>query len=445
MEGANDAMLDMKFIRANVEFIQWVANHKKIDVNVRELIALDDTRLALLPKVEELRSQRNQASAQIATWLQSGQTEEAEIGKTRVRTINCVLAGLEEHLKHTMARLHEMMLFVPNVVSPDTPVGESDADNVELKQVGEIPAFDFAPCDHVALAQNLGILDVGRAVKISGSRSYILKDAGFRLHRAVQQLAIDVLASRNFTLMEVPVFANTEAMVNTGYFPTGQDQTYHLLADDQWLVGTSEVPLVSYFANEVVDVNQPLRLAAVSPCFRREVGAAGRDVHGLYRVHQFAKVEQVVLCRNDVQTSLTIFDEITRNAEDILQLLELPYRVVSVCTGDLSQKNYKQVDIETWMPSRQSYGETHSSSVLLDFQARRSNIRYRDSRGRLRFCHTLNNTAIATPRILIPLIENHQRADGSIYIPKALRQYMGDVEAITPTGGIREELRGQIP
>ncbi len=188
----------------------------------------------------------------------------------------------------------------------------------------------------------------------------------------------------------------------------------------------------SYFANEVVDVEQPLRLAAVSPCFRREVGSAGRDVHGLYRVHQFAKVEQVVLCQNDVETSLAIFEELTRNAEDVLQLLELPYRVVAVCTGDLSQKNYQQVDIETWMPSRHSYGETHSSSVLLDFQARRSNIRYRDSRGQLRLCHTLNNTAIATPRILIPLLENHQRADGSIYIPKALRQYMGDVEEITP-------------
>lgn len=425
-------MLDMKFIRANVEFIQWVANQKKIDVNVEELMALDDTRLALLPEIEDLRSQRNQASAQIATWLQFGQAEEAETGKTCVRAINRALAGLEESFKDTMARLHEMMLLVPNVVSPDTPVGESDADNVELKRVGAIPAFDFAPRDHAALAQDLGILDVGRAVKIAGSRAYILKDAGLRLHRAVQQLALDVLASRGFTLMEVPVFAQTEALVNTGFFPTGRDQTYQLRADDKWLVGTAEVPLISYFANEVVDVEQPLRLAAVSPCFRREVGSAGRDVHGLYRVHQFAKVEQVVLCQNHVETSLAIFDELTRNAEDVLQLLELPYRVVAVCTGDLSQKNYKQVDIETWMPSRHSYGETHSSSVLLDFQARRSNIRYRDSRGQLRFCHTLNNTAIATPRILIPLLENHQRADGSIYIPKALRQYMGDVEEITP-------------
>ncbi|MDA8206541.1 MAG: hypothetical protein M0Z36_10760 [Thermaerobacter sp.] len=237
-------MLDMKFIRANVEFIQWVANQKKIDVNVEELMALDDTRLALLPEIEDLRSQRNQASAQIATWLQFGQAEEAETGKTRVRAINRALAGLEERFKDTMARLHEMMLLVPNVVSPDTPVGESDADNVELKRVGAIPAFDFAPRDHAALAQDLGILDVGRAVKIAGSRAYILKDAGLRLHRAVQQLALDVLASRGFTLMEVPVFAQTEALVNTGFFPTGRDQTYQLRADDQWLVGTAEVPLV---------------------------------------------------------------------------------------------------------------------------------------------------------------------------------------------------------
>jgi seryl-tRNA synthetase len=252
------------------------------------------------------------------------------------------------------------------------------------------------------------------------------------LHRAVQQLAIDVLAERGFTILDVPLLMREETLLNTGFFPTGRDQTYELPYDQRWLVGTSEVPLVSYYANEVVDVEEPIRLAAVSNCFRREAGSAGRDVHGLYRVHQFAKVEQVVLCKQDLSISLQMFEAITKNAEDILIMLELPYRIVSVCTGDLSQKNYKQYDIETWMPSRQGYGETHSSSILLDFQARRSNIRYRDADGSLQYCHTLNNTAIATPRILIPLLENHQRPDGSIYIPKALRKYMNGLEELTP-------------
>ena len=224
----------------------------------------------------------------------------------------------------------------------------------------------------------------------------------------------------------------TDALINTGFFPTGRDQTYHIDQDDRWLVGTSEVSLVSYYSNEIVDVFKPIRLAAVSQCFRSEVGSAGRDVHGLYRVHQFAKVEQVVICENSAQISEAQFQEITKNAEDILQLLELPYRVMAVCTGDMSQKTYKQYDIETWMPSRNAYGETHSSSNLLDFQARRSNLRYRDREGTLRYCYTLNNTAVASPRILIPLLENHQQDDGTIRIPKAIRPYLNGLEFLTP-------------
>ncbi len=223
-----------------------------------------------------------------------------------------------------------------------------------------------------------------------------------------------------------------EALLNTGFFPTGEDQVFAVAEEEKYLIGTSEVSLVSYFGNEIVELKEPIRLAAATACFRREIGSAGRDVHGLYRVHQFAKVEQVVLCENDPSLSEQLMQEMTRNAEDILQLLELPYRVVAVCIGDMSQKTHKQYDIETWMPSRQSYGETHSSSNLLDYQARRANIRYRDAHGRMQYCHTLNNTAIATPRILIPLLENHQQADGSVYIPKALRPYLNGAEEIRP-------------
>jgi seryl-tRNA synthetase len=276
------------------------------------------------------------------------------------------------------------------------------------------------------------MIDIPRGVKTAGTRSYYLTGIGAMLHRAVQQLAVDMLVAKGFTLMDVPLTVRTEAMQNTAFFPLGQDQAFQIMEQDKWLVGTSEVPLVSFYSGEVVDVSQPIRLAAASLCFRSEVGSGGRDVQGLYRVHQFAKVEQVVLCEASAEASEQLLLEITANAEELLQKLELPYRVVAVCTGDMSQKTYKQYDIETWMPSRGAYGETHSSSNLLDFQARRSNIRYRDAEGKLRYCHTLNNTAVASPRILIPLLENHQQADGSILIPKALRPYMNGMDRIEP-------------
>ncbi len=214
------------------------------------------------------------------------------------------------------------------------------------------------------------------------------------------------------------------------FFPIGQDQTYKLANSNKYLIGTSEVPIVSYYSNEFVNIEKPIKLAGISNCFRSEVGAAGRDVKGLYRVHQFSKVEQVILCENNVEKSNLILEEITQNAEEILQLLELPYRVVSVCTGDIGQGVFKKYDIETWMPSRNSYGETQSASNLLDFQSRRSKIRYKDNNGEIKYCHTLNNTAIATPRILIPLLEVHQQEDGSIYIPRALRKYLNNQEYI---------------
>lgn len=441
-------MLDIQFIREHAAILQDVAKAKGIDVSIETLLALDERRRELLHRVETYRRDRNVVSRQIAQALREAAANQTPVQqdvagqaasdgllepdalKRQARRINEQLVAVEAEQAAVEAQFHDLMLWVPNIVSPDTPLGDSDADNVEAKRVGVPPTFDFDPLDHVALMQSLDMLDVERGVKIAGSRGYVLKNAGLQLHRGVQQLAIDLLAARGFTVMDVPVLVRGQSLDNTGFFPSGRDQTYELPRDDLWLVGTSEVPLVSFFAGEVVDVRAPIRMAGVSNCFRREAGSAGRDVRGLYRVHQFAKVEQVVLCENDVATSLALFEELTRNAEDLLEMLELPYRIVSVCTGDLSQKNYKQIDIETWMPSRGAYGETHSSSMLLDFQARRSNIRYRDRAGRLRFCHTLNNTAVATPRILIPLLEVHQREDGSVYVPPALRKYLGGREVL---------------
>lgn len=425
-------MLDIQFVRDHPDLLQNIARQKGINVDIDALLRTDEERRTFLHRLEGLRQQRNQASKEIASFVERGESrsEAAERLKAQVRAINVELKEVEPAFAESQQTYDRLMELVPNIVSPDTPIGESDADNVEVRRFGEVPQFEFNPVDHVTLGTTLDLIDIPRGVKVAGTRGYFLKNAGLQLHRAVQQLAIDLLSDRGFTPMDVPVMVREGALSHTGFFPLGVSQTYQLPDDDLWLVGTAEASLVSYFSNEIVDVTEPIRVAGVSNCFRREAGSAGRDVRGLYRVHQFAKVEQVVLCQNDLEVAEQVLSDITQNAEDLLQALELPYRVVAVCTGDMSQKNYKQFDIETWMPSRGIYGETHSSSLLLDFQARRANIRYRDTDGQLQFCYTLNNTAVASPRILIPLLEVHQQADGSIKIPRALQPYMRGLSEI---------------
>ncbi|KRF03838.1 serine--tRNA ligase [Paenibacillus sp. Soil766] len=424
-------MLDIKWIRNNQDQVKAAVILKGAECHVEELLVVDERKRDLQSQVDLLRANRNRASEQIASLMKHQKPAEAEGLKEQVRGWNQSLTLLEAELDEYEQKFKELMLQIPNLVSPDTPIGASDQENVELKVVGDKPTFEFEMKDHLQLGEALNMIDVARGVKIAGSRNYYLKGMGLYLHRAVQQLAIDLLTDRGFTVMDVPLMVREETLLNAGFFPSGKDQTYELPEDNTWLVGTSEGPLISYYAGEIVDLSEgPIQLAAVSNCFRKEAGSAGRDVRGLYRVHQFAKVEQVILCENNAEEADRMLQLITQNAEDLLACLELPYRVVAVCSGDMGAKNYKQFDIETWMPSRGAYGETHSSSSLLDFQARRSNLRYRDQEGVLRYCYTLNNTAVASPRILIPLLENHQQADGSIYIPPALRPYMRGLEAI---------------
>lgn len=417
-------MLDIKWIRENKDQVQTAAHLKGIQISIEDLLKCDERKRFLLQEAEGLRELRNKLSHQIGIFVKHGDEKQIELTKENVKVINERLSLTEITLADEERQYNEFMLLVPNVVSPDTPYGRSDEDNVEVRRVGMIAEAGFEQKDHLALGELHDMIDIPRGVKAAGSRNYYLKGAGVLLHRAVQQLAIDLLIAKGFTLLDVPLMVRTEAMMNTGFFPLGEDQTYRIKDENKWLVGTSEVPMVTYFSNEIVDVTYPIKLAAASVCFRSEVGSAGKDVSGLYRVHQFAKVEQVIICQSNPELSNRLLQEITANAEELLQLLELPYRVMSVCTGDMSQKTYKQYDIETWMPSRQAYGETHSSSNLHDFQARRSNIRYRDADGKLKYCHTLNNTAVASPRILIPILENHQQEDGSIRIPKALQPYI---------------------
>ncbi|WP_028545693.1 serine--tRNA ligase [Paenibacillus taiwanensis] len=426
-------MLSMDWIKEHQDEVQAVALHKGIDVSISEVLAAYEQRKRLQMEVDDLRQVRNRSSRQVGAHMQAGRQEEADAVKQQVIRLHDQLTGLEVALQEAERQLTALMLLVPNIVSRDTPIGRTDADNVPVRHVGIRPAFGFVARDHVELSHLHDIVDIPRGVKTSGSRNYYLKGTGVLLHRAVQQLALDYLMQLGFTLMDVPLMVRGEALVSTGFFPLGKEQVYRIADEDKWLVGTSEVPLVSCYADEVIEVNKPLKLAAASTCFRSEVGSAGKDVSGLYRVHQFAKVEQVVICEAEPELSEQLLQDITRHAEEILQLLELPYRVMAVCTGDMAQKTYKQYDIETWMPSRQSYGETHSASNLHDFQARRANIRYRNAKGKLTFCHTLNNTAVATPRILIPLLENHQQEDGSIRIPDALQPYMHGLKMLVPT------------
>ncbi|GIO83579.1 serine--tRNA ligase [Paenibacillus faecis] len=427
-------MLDVRWIREHREAVQLAADAKKIGVSVAELLLWDDRRRELLKQAEDLRRRKNESTKMIAESSRSGErlNESVDHSKMQVRRWNEALKETEKALDKAQREFDRLMGLIPNVPSPDTPPGDNDADNVELRKHGAPPSFDFQTRDHVELGLMHGMLDIPRGVKVGGSRSYFLRGPGVMLHRAVQQLALDLVMEAGFQPVEVPMLVRGEQMWNTGFFPLGADQAYQIHGEDLWLAGTSEVPLISFFQNEIVDVSEPIKLAAVSTCFRNEVGSAGRDVRGLYRVHQFSKVEMVVVCRPDPAVSESLHQEITRHAERLLELLELPYRVMAVCAGDMSQKTYKQYDIETWMPSRGAYGETHSSSNLHGFQARRSNIRCRNEAGKLEYCHTLNNTAVASPRILIPLLENHQREDGSIHIPQALRKYMAGMDILKP-------------
>ena len=319
-----------------------------------------------------------------------------------------------------------MLLATPNIPDPEVPDGLDEESNRLERTWGELPNFDFEVKDHLDIGEALGLIDMKRAVKLAGSRNYMLRGDLLLLEQAVMRFALDLVSSRGYVPHSPPVIVRTEAMEGTGYLPTGADQAYECNRDDGWLIGTSEVPLTAMHADEILDPAElPLRYAGFSMCFRREAGTSGKDTRGIYRVHQFLKVEQVVICENDEAMSRGFHAEILQNAEDVLQALKLPYRVMALCGGDMGRSPALTYDIETWMPGRGAYGETHSASRYYDYQARRLNLRYRGADKKVRFCHTLNNTVIASPRILVALIENYQNADGSVTVPDVLVDYVG--------------------
>jgi len=422
-------MIDLHDLRQRPEVYSEACRKKNINFDVASFLKIDAEYLALKPEVEQLRARQNSFNKQIKDLSGEEKTralEEMKEVASRLKSETVLLRELEEKWK-------KQQLQLPSIPLARVPEGKDDSHNVEIRKWGEIPQFSFKFKDHVELGKDLGLLDIERGVKVAGARNYFLKGDGARLQHAVLSLALDTLHKKGFTLMDPPHIVKYDAMMGTSYFPGGEEQAYHLDERDSdfYLIGTSEVPVASYHEDEILDeAALPLRYAGYSPCYRREAGTYGKDAHGIYRIHQFYKVEQVVIAVADAEESARLHAELLGNSEELMQSLKLPYRVVDVCTGDMGQGQAYKNDIEAWMPSRNSYGETHSCSTFNDFQSRRLKIRYRGKGGNTIHCYTLNNTLVASPRILIPILENNQQEDGSILIPEALQAYMGGQKVI---------------
>ena len=421
-------MLDLKFIRQHPDLVKAGAAKKRMGCDVDRILELDAHSRELGVSIDGMRSEQKSAGKAIS---QAAPEERPALAEAQ-KALKANLKAAEEEQKALAEELRGLLLLVPNVPAEEVPDGEDDGDNVELRRVGEPRAFDFPLKSHIELGELHDWLDIERGARLAGSRNYVLKGDLALLESAVLRLAMDTMVAKGFTPLSVPTLVRTDTMVGTGYFPGGEDQAYRCdERDDLCLVGTAEVPITALHQDEILDgATLPLRFVAQSSCYRREAGTYGKDTKGLYRVHQFQKVEQVVIDAADEGRSLEHHQAILRNAEELLQALELPYRVVNVCGGDLGQPQIQKFDIETWMPSREGYGETHSASRFHDFQARRLNLRYRGEDGKVRHCHTLNNTVAASTRMLIALVENHQLADGRVAVPAPLQPYLGGREVV---------------
>jgi len=469
-------MIDIKLIRENPEKFKKAAKDKRFGVDIDKLLEIDADLLDHKRKLQDISTEKNKIGKTIAKLA----PEKKQFALTELTKLKQNEGDLAVRFALLERDFKKLMQKIPQLPDDGVPVGKDDTESVELRKEGEIPKFDFEPKDHVQLGTALGIIDIERGVKLAGTRNYILKGDGALLHWAVLRFAMDYMVGRGYVPFSVPVLVKDKAMTGTGFFPGSEDQTYRTEEDQEGIIvnheamlktesspggivigeesketrssliatgleqpyqteesklnlaGTAEVPLTAYRMGEILKQEElPLKYVALSSCFRREAGAAGKDTYGLYRIHQFDKIEQVIICKNSIDQSNKFHEEILANSEAVMQALELPYRVVNVCTGDLGRGQAKKYDIEAWMPSRGNYCETHSASKLYEFQARRLNLRYKDpTTKKNQFCHTLNNTVIASPRILIPLLELYQNADGSITIPKVLRPYMDGKERI---------------
>ena len=416
-------MLDIKFIRENKDLIALGAKKKHLDFDVEELLKVDDERKALLAEVEKMKAEQNVVSRQIAGNHFEGENE--RMGKiSQMKILKDSLQEKEKALKEIMKKWQELMLQVPNIPDMSVPEGKSDEENVEVKTWGEKPNFDFEPKDHIEIMKNLDMVDFERGSKVHGFRGYYLKNDGALLSWAIWNYAQDFFLEKGFSPMIVPAIVKKANLYGTGHLPNEAEDLYET-QDGDYLSGTAEVATMGYYSDEVIDFSGgDKKFLSFSPCYRREAGSYGKDTKGLIRVHEFYKLEQVILCEADHQKSVEYHEWLNRNTEEFVESLGVPYRTVVNCGGDLGLGQVKKYDIELWVPMEEKYREISSASYFHDFQTRRFGIRYRDEDGKTKFAHSLNCTAIPTPRILVSLVENFQQADGSVKIPEVLRKYM---------------------
>ncbi|HET9811910.1 MAG TPA: serine--tRNA ligase [Sphingomicrobium sp.] len=415
-------MLGVDFIRANREAVERAIETKNVDLDLDRMLGLDGEVRSLKTEMDRLRAERNAVSAR---FKDATSEQKAELGK-KAKEAGARASELESQLGEKQDALRSLLLLVPNIPWDGAPVGPDESFNKVIRTVGEPPQFGFEPLDHVALIEKNDWADLSRIVQVSGSRTYCLKGRLALLETKLMAWALERIAAAGFTPITVPAIAREQAFLNQGQFPGHREETYEIPADELWLAGTAEVALTSLHSGEIIEADKlPILYAGYSPCFRREAGSAGKDVRGLLRVHQFVKVEQYVICEADDAVSAEWHAKLLGLAEQLLAELEIPYQVIETSTGDMGLGKYRMNDIESWVPSLGKYRETHSCSTLHDWQARRANLRYRASDGKVRFAHTLNNTALASPRILVPLLENHQTEEGRVKLPKALQELMG--------------------
>ncbi|MBI3366419.1 serine--tRNA ligase [Candidatus Roizmanbacteria bacterium] len=409
-------MLSIDFIRQNKRKVLEAAKNKNREIELDKLLSLDDNRRKLIQKVQELREERN-------VLAKKGKPVHASRGKDIKESIK----KLEDELKNIEIEIDQLILFIPNVPLAEVPIGHDSSVNKEIKKWGDVTKFDFKPKSHIELGLDLDLIDLKRGSKVSGFRGYFLKNELALLHFALLNYVFQKLTKKGYTPMIVPSIVKGFTLIGSGHFPWGKEQdVYKLNEEDTWLSGTAEVAATAYYSGEILNEKDlPKKFVAFSPCFRREAGAYGKDTKGLYRVHEFWKIEQVIIGKNDLQEARKLHEELQQNCEEILQELVLPYRILLMCTGDMGEPQLIKYDTETWMPSRNTYGETMSNSIMGDFQTRRLKIKYRTSKGETQYCYSFNNTALASPRILIAILENYQQKDGTITIPKVLQSLVG--------------------
>lgn len=414
-------MLDIKFIRENLDVVKMAAKKKNTDIDLDRLVKVDDERRALMQQVEEKRAEQKKVGEAVPG---ASDTERPALLEQLSGLKEEVQKG-EEALKPIMEEWQALMLQVPNVPDMSVPDGNSDEDNEEIKVWGEKPTFDFEAKDHTELMLKHNMVDFERGAKVHGFRGYYLLGDGARLSWAIWNYANDFFQAKGFTPIIPPAIVRKANLYGTGHLPNEAEDVYNT-QDDDYLIGTSEVSVMGYYSDEVLDKEQfPIKYLGFSPCYRREAGSHGKDTKGLIRVHEFYKQEQVVLCEASHEESVRLHEEINRNTEEFIESLNIPYHTVLNCGGDLGQGQVKKYDIELWVPGEKKYREISSASYFHDFQTRRFNIRYRDENGKLKYAHSLNCTAIPTPRILVSLVENFQQADESIHIPPVLIPYFG--------------------